>query len=191
MEQLRAFIAVTLPPEVRRLLAGFQANLKNTAAPVKWVETENLHLTLVFLGNTRQDTVPGILEAMRTAVAGAHSFDVSVTGLGVFPDPHRTRIVWAGLAGGIERLGYLQRGLAAALEPLGFKPENRPFRPHLTLGRVRDPASAAEREALGRAVTGLAAGGGKTFRVEALHLVRSRLTPRGPVYTIIGSAELR
>jgi 2'-5' RNA ligase len=108
----------------------------------------------------------------------------------VFPNPHRPQTVWAGLEGGIETLGRLQRGLSAALEPLGFKPENRPFRPHLTLGRVRDSASSGEREALGRAVTGLDAGAGRSFGVDALHLVKSQLNREGPVYTVIGSVAL-
>lgn len=192
MGDIRAFIAVTLPPEVRRLLAGFQSKLKNAAgAPVKWVETENLHLTLVFLGATAEGKVPGVLEAMERAIAGVHPFTVGVRGLGVFPDPHRTQVVWAGLEGSVDVLGRLQQNLVTGLEPLGFRPERRPFRPHLTLGRVRDRASSAEREALGRAAATLEAGAGATFRVDAIHLIRSQLNPAGPVYTVIGSAVLR
>lgn len=191
MDNLRAFIAVTLPPDVRRLLAGFQGRLKPAGFPVKWVETENLHLTLVFLGATAPDKVPDVLEAMRTAAAGTGPFTARVHGLGIFPDPHRTQIVWVGLEEGVERLGRLQQALSAALAPLGFKPENRPFRPHLTLGRVRDRASSGEREALGRAVVSLDGGPGRSFNVDALHLIKSQLNREGPVYTVIGSVVLR
>jgi 2'-5' RNA ligase len=191
MDDLRAFIAVTLPTEVRQLLHGFQAKLTTAGTPVKWVETENLHLTLVFLGTIGQDRVPAILDAMRTAAAGTSAFTAKVSGLGVFPNPHKTQVVWAGLTEGGEALANLQRKLAAKLMPLGFKPDSRPFRPHLTLGRVRDRASSAEREALGRAVAALDAGGGRSFGVEALHLIRSELNRDGPVYTVIGSVPLR
>ncbi len=191
MDGIRAFIAVTLPDDIRRLLAGFQTRLRKTPAPVKWVETDNLHLTLVFLGNIAPDKIPHLIEAMHTAAAGVRPFTVKVHGLGVFPNPHRPQVVWAGLEGDINLLGQLQQQLAAALEPLGFKPDTRPFRPHLTLGRVRDRASAAERETLGRAVTALDAGAGRSFRVDALHLIRSQLNRDGPVYTVIGSVALR
>jgi 2'-5' RNA ligase len=189
---MRAFIAVTLPPEVRRLLDELQKKLQNAVpgAPVKWVETENLHLTLAFLGDIDEARAPEILAAMQRARAGTRPFSVTVTGLGVFPNPRRPRIVWAGLGGGIAALGNLQRTLAAELEQLGFSKDDKPFRPHLTLGRVRDSASAVEAGALGGAVTGLAPGREQAFRVAELHLIRSRLTPAGPIYTEIGAARL-
>jgi len=191
MPQIRAFIAVTLPPEVRQFLTALQSKVKSAAdVPVKWVETENLHLTLAFLGNTDEARIPAILEVMQAATGGARPMTLKVAGLGVFPNPRRPRIVWAGLAGDVPGLQKVQRALTGELQPLGFVPDTKPFRPHLTLGRVRDSASSAQSEALGRAVAGLDAGGERTFGVAGLYLIRSQLTQRGPVYTMIGSAKL-
>lgn len=180
MDDLRAFIAVTLPTEVRQLLHGFQTKLTTAGAPVKWVETENLHLTLVFLGTIGQDRVPAILDAMRTAATGTPAFTAKVSGLGVFPNPHKTQVVWAGLTEGGEALANLQRKLAAKLMPLGFKPDSRPFRPHLTLGRFR---AGARRPELGEIEP-------VSAPLERLVLYRSQLRPEGAVHTPIASFDL-
>ena len=191
MAVIRAFIAVTLPPEVRQFLTGLQRKVRQAAdVPVKWVETENLHLTLAFLGNIDETKTPDISKAMHSAAAGVRPLTLKIAGLGVFPDPRRPRIVWAGLAGDVPELQRLQRAVVDRLEPLGFPPDGKPFRPHLTLGRVRDSASSAQSESLGKAVAGLTAPGERSFSAADLHLIKSQLTGSGPVYTVIGSAKL-
>ena len=191
MAVIRAFIAVTLPPEVRHFLTDLQRKVRQAAdVPVKWVETENLHLTLAFLGNVDETKTPDISKIMHTAAAGAQPLTLKVAGLGVFPNPRRPRIVWAGLTGDVPELQRLQWAVAEGLATLGFPRDDKPFRPHLTLGRVRDSASSVQSETLGRAVAGLAATGERSFSVADVHLIKSQLTGSGPIYTVIGSAKL-
>ncbi|MCJ7605192.1 MAG: RNA 2',3'-cyclic phosphodiesterase [Dehalococcoidales bacterium] len=192
MEQIRAFIAIELPRDIKRTLSDIQSRLKSgSLTPVKWVEPQNLHLTLKFLGNTDAGKTDAILKAVTDGIGGARPFTVIIGGPGVFPNPRRPQVVWTGLTGDIQLLARLQQGIDSALAPLGFKAETRPFRPHLTIGRVRDSASPAEREDLGRLINTVAAAGGHAFAVDAVHLIRSRLTREGPVYTVLGSVPLR
>lgn len=191
MAAIRAFIAVTLPPEVRHFLTGLQRKVKQTAdVPVKWVETENLHLTLAFLGNVDEAKMPDISKALHAAASGVRPLTLKVAGLGVFPSPRRPRIVWAGLTGDVPELQRLQRAIVDCLGPLGFSPDDKPFRPHLTLGRVRDSASSAQSETLGKAVAEMATTGEQSFSVADVHLIKSHLTGSGPIYTVIGSVKL-
>jgi len=188
---IRAFIAVTLPLEVRHFLTGLQRKVRQAAdVPVKWVETENLHLTLAFLGNVDEAKRQDISKVLHTAASSVRPLTMKVTGLGVFPNPRRPRIVWAGLAGDVPQLQRLQRAIVDGLGPLGFPLDGKPFRPHLTLGRVRDSASVVQSQALERAVTGLAATGEQSFSVADVHLIKSQLTGSGPIYTVIGSGKL-
>lgn len=192
MEQIRAFIAIELPRDIKRTLSKMQSRLKSgSRTPVKWVAPENLHLTLKFLGNTDSGKMDDILKAVKDGIGGVRPFTVIIGGLGVFPNPRRPQVVWTGLTGDTPLLAKLQQGMDSALAPLGFKAENRPFRPHLTIGRVRDSASPAEREDLGRLINTMAAAGGHTFAVDAVHLIKSRLTREGPVYTVLESIPLR
>lgn len=191
MEAIRSFIAVALPPEIKEKLAQVQARLwAGTAAPVKWVAPDSLHLTLQFLGNISPDLTGRITAAIGEAAIGEAPMKLGIAGLGVFPDSRRVRVVWVGLHGDVARLAGLQKRIAAALEPLGFTPEKRPFAPHLTLGRVRDGATPPERQALGELITATGFEDGGEFTVAAVYLMRSQLTREGPIYSQIGSVKL-
>jgi 2'-5' RNA ligase len=191
MEQIRAFIAVELPPGFRLALARLQDKLKSgSRAPVKWVEPDSIHLTLKFLGNIDSALTGRITDAIREAARGIHPFRVEMGGLGVFPGPSRVRVVWVGLTGEVEKLAQLQKRIDADLAPLGFTPEARPFTPHLTLARVRDQAAPEQRQELGRLVTATHFEAPGSITVDAVHLMRSQLTPQGPIYTRLGSVAL-
>jgi 2'-5' RNA ligase len=191
MEEIRAFIAVELPPDFKLALARLQERLKSgSRAPVKWVDPAIIHLTLKFLGNIDSALTGRITDAIREAARGIHPFRVEMGGLGVFPSPGRVRVVWVGLAGDVDKLAQLQKRLDSALAPLGFSPESRPFTPHLTLARVRDNAATEQRQELGRLVTATPFEVPGSIRVDALHLMRSQLTREGPVYTRISSVAL-
>ncbi len=191
MEKVRSFIAVSLSPELRKELAHIANELKSGAgAPVKWVETENLHLTLKFLGDILPAQIPAIINTMRKAAVKTGPLKLEMNGLGVFPNQRRVRIIWAGLGGDVEKLSGLQQRLESSLEPLGFTKEPRPFQPHLTIGRVREQASPAEREQLGDKVTAFRAPVPAPFVVDTLFLMRSTLTPSGPVYSELGNVSL-
>lgn len=191
MEQIRSFIAIELPAEVKLALASLQERLKSgSRAPVRWVEPDNIHLTLKFLGNIDAGITGQITAALREAVGNTRPFHLEVKGLGVFPNPRRVQIVWVGLTGELDSLTRLHRNIESGLVPLGFKAETRPFSPHLTLARVRDRASPRERQGLGNLVTGISFESGTVLNVDSVHLMRSQLTDEGPVYTRISSVNL-
>jgi 2'-5' RNA ligase len=191
MEQLRCFIAIELPPEIKRGLKQLQSRLKaENKAPIKWVEPENIHLTLKFLGNVAADRIGDVSRAMNNAVQGTPPFSLSVRELGVFPNPKRVQIVWVGVSGELEKLAGLQRRIESGLEGLGFTPENRRFTPHLTLARVRDQATPNEREGLGQLIGQTEFDAAPSFRVDSVKLMKSQLTREGPIYTCLSSVAL-
>ena len=192
MEEIRSFIAIELPREVKLALARLQNQLKSgSPAPVKWVDPDIMHLTLKFLGNISPDIIGRITAALEEACHGVHPLQLEISEPGVFPNTRRVQVVWVGLTGELEKLSHLQKRIDSNLEPLGFKAESRPFTPHLTLARVREQATPDERQNLGQLVTGTTLEGGGSLNVDAVHLMRSQLTSKGPVYTRIGSVTLK
>jgi 2'-5' RNA ligase len=191
MEEVRCFIAIELPDGVKRGLRELQAQLKaGSSAPVKWVDPENIHLTLKFLGNVAADRIDEISLAMTEAARGISSFPLEVKELGVFPNPSRVQIVWVGLGGEVDKLARLQQRVESNLEKLGFPPEGRRFTPHLTLARVRDQATPSEREKLGQLITETEFAAAHKFTADSVKLMKSQLTREGPIYTRLSSAAL-
>ncbi len=191
MEEIRAFIAIELPREIKQMLDRLQNQFKSgSQVPVKWVNPDIIHLTLKFLGNINADITGRITAALQEASRGVHPIRVEIGGPGVFPNPGRVQVVWIGLAGDVDKLGQLQRRIDSSLAPLGFKPETRSFTPHLTLGRVRDRATPEQRQDLGRLITGTQFDAAGSLKVDAVHLIRSQLTREGPIYTRISSLTL-
>jgi 2'-5' RNA ligase len=190
MEEVRCFIAIELTEELKRGLRELQAQLKAASqAPVKWVEPENIHLTLKFLGNVASGRIEEIAQAMTEAVRGTSPFSLEVRELGVFPNPRRVQIVWVGLGGEVEKLTILKQRIESGLSILGFAPENRRFTPHLTLARLRDRATPQEREKMGQTIAETEFAGG-SFTVKSVKLMKSQLTPEGPIYSQLSSAAL-
>ncbi len=136
-QTLRSFIAVELSPNVRARSAQLIKALGAAEAKISWVQPQNLHLTLVFLGDVQLEEVPQICRAMDRAVAELPPFDLEVRGAGAFPDAARPRTVWLGVGRGSEEMIALHAALEEALAEVGYRPEGRRYRPHLTLGRVR------------------------------------------------------
>ncbi len=192
MEKIRSFIAVELPGELKQALAELQRKLNSSGSlPVKWVDPGNIHLTLKFLGDIDADSPAKIIKALEEAANGITSFNIEVSELGVFPNMNRIQVIWVGLHGELEKLGQLQKRLETGLKPLGFPPENRPFTPHLTLARVRDYARPEERQKLGQIIAAANFEGKYTIKVTAVNLMRSRLTPEGPIYSKLGTVALK
>ena len=191
MEPVRCFIAVELPEEIKKGLKDLQARLKSGGQfPAKWVDPYSIHLTLKFLGNVSQDRLDEITAAMEEASQGVSPFNLEVKGLGVFPNPRRVQVAWVGVGGEVEKLAHLQQRLETKLVPLGFAPENRRFTPHLTLARIRDRASADERQRFGQLITDTEFEAAYPWPVTAVNLMRSQLTREGAIYSRISSVEL-
>jgi 2'-5' RNA ligase len=191
MEEIRSFIAIELPREIKPSLARLQNRLKaGGEKSIKWVDSESIHLTLKFLGNIAPDMAEKIIKALEEACRGLHPFALELGEPGVFPNERRVRVVWVGLKGEVEKLQQLQKRIDNVMAPLGFTAEARQFTPHLTLARVREQATADERQALGQLVINAVPEGGNLY-IDAIHLMRSQLTREGPIYTRIGSVTLR
>jgi 2'-5' RNA ligase len=191
MEQVRCFIAIELPDGVKRGLRELQSRLKaDSQAPVKWVDPDNIHLTLKFLGNVATDRMDEITAALTQAVQGTTYLSLEVKELGVFPNPRRVQIVWVGVSGEVEKLARLQQRIESGLRMLGFPPEGRRFTPHLTLARLRDRATPEERARLGQLIADTEFEAAPSFIVDSVNLMKSQLTPEGPIYTRLSSAAL-
>ena len=192
MEQVRSFIAIELPDELRLRLVQLQAQLKSGKQPVaKWVDPQGIHLTLKFLGNVPVDKIDDITRAMEEAALGISPFHLEVKGLGAFPNLRRVQVVWVGISGQSETLCQLQQRIESNLAPLGFAPESRRFTPHLTLARLRDQASLDERQLFGQLIADTKFEPAFIFEVDAIRLMRSQLTREGAVYSRIGSVLLK
>lgn len=184
-EKLRAFIAVHLPEEVRTALEHVNEALAQQVPrkSVRWVTPERMHLTMRFLGDTAVSNLPTITAALDQATQGQSAFTLTLGQLGCFPNRRRPRVIWVGLDGNLAPLWELKRQVDAALQPLGWEPETRPFRAHLTLGRVKDSRLLADLD-WGAAVEEL------PVPVTAVHLVQSELRSSGPIYTVLHSSQL-
>lgn len=179
---VRTFLAIDLPPEVRSILEHTQRELKKSGADVRWVRASGIHLTLKFLGEIPEGTVPGVVGTATKVCAGIRCFRVQVRGLSAFPNLKRPRVFWAGVCGDLEPLRGLQSSLEKGLEALGFPAENRPFSPHLTLGRVR---SSRGLSCLLKALVNV---GIETdpFTVGEVRVYQSILSREGPAYQVLG-----
>lgn len=191
MAEIRSFIAVELPDEVKLALTKLQDRLKSgSRTPAKWVDPSSIHLTLKFLGNISEGMVGRLMAALSEAARGTAPLHLELKGLGAFPNPKNVRVVWVGTTGDVDKLIRLQQAVESGLKPLGFNPEPRPFTPHLTLARLREEATPAARQQLGQLITttGFETTG---FLVDAIHLMRSQLTREGAIYSRLGSVPLK
>lgn len=189
---MRLFIALKLPADVLDELAAVQQRLRRTEAhPVKWVTPQSIHLTLQFLGEVPEEQLPALLQALeevRTMAAQRPAPQLRLAEAGAFPNLRRPQTLWVGIAGELEGLTRLHQSVIRATEPLGFQPETRPFRAHLTLGRVRREATPAQRAALGSALGSLSPPRSVAWQSGYPLLFQSTLTPTGSIYTELGPA---
>ncbi len=186
---MRLFWAINLPEEIKERLWRIQTLLQGAGADARWVEKENLHLTVQFLGEVEVSRIDALISAARKALLTQKAFPLQLGGLGVFPDPRRPRVLWAGVAGGGNELLEIYRLIGEAMEPLGFPLPERPFSPHLTLARIRSPRGVEKLmlrvQQLGDASTGLG-----TVPVSSVDLMQSELTRSGPIYTLLARISL-
>ncbi len=191
---MRCFIALEMPGPVKEHAAGLISELKSAGADIKWVEPMNLHLTLQFLGEVEPELVPRLQEALAGACAECPSLELAVAGCGAFPGLKSPRVVWLGLKGMTQELAGLAGAIQAANRPLGFEPEQRAFKPHLTLGRLRRRKRGGKKGPpsgpLSRELAGLAVHRGPAFTAGRVVLMQSTLTSSGPIYEPLFRASL-
>lgn len=187
MERIRSFVAILLNDEVRAAVAAEIARLRPLAPRVGWVAAPNLHLTLKFLGELPPDALEQVKDGLTEAVAGAAPFSLHFYGLGAFPGMARPRVLWVGVAEGGQAAQALLARVEAALGRRGFPREDRPFSPHLTIGRVREPRGLA---GLQEAMARDARMDFGRLEARALSLMRSDLSPAGSRYTELAAFPL-
>jgi 2'-5' RNA ligase len=180
----RGFIAV----EVGGLspILAVSEELKRARGQLKVVEADNIHMTIKFLGDVKEEDSERILKAMCAAVKGVEPFDMTMRGMGVFPSESDIRVVWIGVAEP-KPLEKIFEGVEKGVKKLGFKPEGRGFSPHVTLARVRGQRNLPNVKAVIDAHAGDDFG---IVRVDTIFLKKSFLTNEGPVYTTVGTAKL-
>lgn len=184
---MRVFIAVPLSTEVRALLGEIQGKLRSFGADVKWTAISGIHLTLKFLGEMDPADLPRLRVAMHEVSPSAHPFALQLRGLGGFPDLRHPRVLWCGLAGDIPLLESLQKDVEHACLDMGFPREERPFQPHLTLGRVRGKSNLQPLLDYIK-ICGTQEQG---FGVSEFDIYQSVLKPQGAVYTVLEKIELK
>jgi 2'-5' RNA ligase len=188
MARLRTFIAVDVGEEIRRRLVSLQEKLGASASAMKWVEPENLHVTLLFLGEVDDRDVPDVCQAVSEACGRVERFGLTVAGVNCFGNPRRPRTVWAGVTDGADEMIALHDAIEVPLLQLRcYRRENRPFTPHITLGRVK-----GEREVdLSGVLPKFAKWTGGSVEVEEVLVMSSELRPEGPTYTVLSRGRLR
>jgi RNA 2',3'-cyclic 3'-phosphodiesterase len=185
---IRSFLAFELPPEIKEQVRRVSEELKKSRLDIRWVKPENIHLTIVFLGDLQEQDISPIEREVEKVCSGAHPFDFRLKGFGVFPDRRRPRIFWVGLDGDIERVSTFKDALCERLAPFNIKEENRQFKPHLTLGRFKNPGRADAK--LEEILKGHEDFSSPAFQSKELILFKSDLKPQGPVYTKLDEWEL-
>jgi 2'-5' RNA ligase len=188
MARLRTFIALDLGDAVRARLIALQEKLATAAPEVKWVGPDNLHVTLLFLGEIDQREVIDICRTVQTVASGMPAFALSVEGTGAFPNLRRPRTIWVGAGQGQQEVCMLHDALERPLLELGcYRREERKYTPHVTLGRVKTEHVAPTLEPALRKHELWKAG---EATIHEVHVMASELTPRGPIYTVLSRARL-
>jgi len=186
---IRAFLAIEPPETVRQAMAVVQNRLKYcVSGAISWVRPEGIHLTLKFFGNIAETDIDRISAAVEPVAARFAPLDLQVRRVGLFPDSRRPRVIWLGLEGDVSALKALQEEADRGLERYGFSREDRPFRAHLTLARIKSPRGLTGLDRIMKKSEVYEAG---RFRAEGLTLFRSDLTPQGAIYSKLASYPFR
>ena len=183
MASIRTFIAVELPDDIKQKIGDFISVIRPKISGVKWVQTVNLHLTLKFLGNVEEDLINNIINEISEAAQHNSPFNMQLEGFGAFPNLNRPRVFWIDVKHGGNELSKLAASIESKMVKLGFEPESRKFSPHLTVGRVRRGKRANFPE-------DVPSFGPVECDIKTVTVMKSTLTPEGPIYDPLGVINL-
>ena len=184
---IRTFIAIKIPGNIISKIRKLQEGIKVYGLKIRWVRSENIHLTLKFLGDVEAVKVGEIAEAISKTVERYTPISLKAKGIGVFPGIKHPRVLWVGITGQLESLVRLQKTLDENLKALGFPGEKRPLNGHLTMGRIRAKIDVKK---FGDALMAFSSFESETFTAGQIILYKSELKPSGAVYTKLASASL-
>ena len=185
---MRLFIAIGIEKDIKGKISSIQDKFKQIGADIKYVEPENLHYNLKFIGEISEDIIPKIKETLENAVKSFEPFKIHIFGLGAFPSKNYAKVIWIGLKEGKQELIGLANEIDKQLETIGIEKERKSFTPHLTLGRVK---SGKNKENLLNVLNKLENEDIGEMKVNKIILFASELTPNGPIYKEIFSVNLR
>ena len=188
--ELRTFLAIDLPSSLQSVIGQNLRTVKRELPELSWSKPENFHVNLKFLGNTTEGQIEQIRKAVEPAVSHVTPFVLALKGFGVFPDNQSPRVLWIGLGGALDSLTTLAECVDRAVVPVGFPQENRAFRPHLTVARVKKDYRAVGQAlvTLGVLTTPFPCG---NVSVERVTLFTSELRQSGAVYTKLWDVSLK
>lgn len=185
---MRTFIAIEIPAEIKKEMAKVQDELKRSGADAGWTRPEGIHLTLKFLGEVPETKIEEIKNALTRAAEATSRFRLKIAGAGAFPNPKNPRVVWLGVSGDIDNLSALQGSVEESMTAMGFDREERAFSPHLTLARIK---YLRPRYSWQTAIDGIKDIRLAEFDVDHVSLMKSDIKPSGAVYTEISRARLK
>ena len=183
---MRSFISIELPEEIKGKIAESIKDFKKTESDVKWVNKENLHITLKFLGEVDDQKTENLVQLTTKAVSGLGSFKVNFKGLGTFPVGKKPRIIWVGTDRGGDKLCILAKNLEEIFSKEGYRKEERRFNSHITIGRVKDKGR-------GKLAEKIEAQKGSEFgqvHIDHINIMKSTLTQSGSIYKKIMEVKL-
>ncbi len=186
---VRTFVAVEISAAIREKAGQLIDKLRASPADVKWVDTNNMHLTLKFLGDVPAREIVDVCRAVEQGAAEVGPFELEIRGAGAFPNVRRPRTLWLGVATGEAEMVTLHDRIEKPLKKLGYRPEHRRFHPHLTIGRVRRGGGSAVAD-LGELIAGQAEFHAGQLRVREVVVFSSQLDRTGPTYEALGRAKL-
>ena len=180
-KNIRAFLAIEPPEDILQSVIRLQEKLKMAiSGRISWTRPQGQHLTLKFFGDISRDDIYNISATVQKRIVTEQKLYLKIEKLGGFPDARRPRVLWCGVEGDVERLINLQKKLDGDFAAIGFPADDRSFKAHLTLARIKDPRSAS---GISEALTKHNAFTAGEFSVGELILFQSKLTPQGAVYT--------
>lgn len=193
---MRMFVAIKIPDFIKQKISSLKTEF-NIIDGIKWVSSQNLHLTLKFIGEIKEELLEPVLQTINSCIKDIKPFPVSFNGTGAFPNPKYPKILWVGMKDGKEQVIKLMISLNKELTQLGIEFESREPSPHLTIGRVKHLGKKAPPAHSG--MIGVSAHPGRTgvspvqiiypqfesesFLVDSIYLIKSELTPTGPIYS--------
>jgi 2'-5' RNA ligase len=187
-KNIRAFLAIEPPEHVLQEISRLQEKLKREiSGRLSWTRPQGQHLTLKFFGDISKEDIGNISEAIQKRAVAEAKLHLKIEKLGVFPDTKRPRVLWCGVIGDVERLADLQKKLDGDFAALGFPAEDRSFKAHLTLARIKDPRDIAGMSEALKKYDSFTAG---EFIADQLFLFQSNLSPQGAVYTKLAEFAL-
>jgi 2'-5' RNA ligase len=179
--KIRSFLAFELPPEIKNMVARVSEELRQSTLSARWVKVDNIHLTVVFMGNIETEDIPAIAQGVKEVCEAFGPFDLSLKGVGCFPNRRNPRVLWLGLDGDLEPMSDFRDALQGHLTGFGIKEERRKFKPHLTLGRFRKPKKMDSKE--DQLLSKYEDLSSSVCSLKELILFKSELKPTGAVYT--------